>query len=75
MISEKDGILKNDLALEEFKKLESFNEMFVQKKGTKITKTIDFVTSPGTIHLVHSSIEQLVMDEAKIREIEASNSF
>lgn len=73
LVSEKDGILKHDLDVPDLRNLPSFNEMFVQKKGATITKTKDFVTSPGIIHLVHENEEQIFIDEDEIRNIEKSD--
>lgn len=59
LISRKEGSLVRTLEREEIKNLASFNEMFMQKPGSKLQKTIDFVTCPGIIHLVHESEEQV----------------
>lgn len=77
LVSTQDGILKEfKKGLVEIKAMESFlyEELHVPEGG-KIKKTVDIVSSPGSIMIVHKNKEQMMRDFDRIHEIELEDLF
>ena len=71
LISEYEGIIQSISKVDEIKKLPSFFDMHLSiNVGSHLQKTIDFITSPGYIYLIHEELEVLWQDYYTIRNLE-----
>lgn len=72
----KSGIVKEIKYLQEIELLDSYHTSSIRcPKGSQIVKTINLITSPGEIYLVHRNREVLKNDYNKIRQLECKDLF
>jgi hypothetical protein len=70
LVNSKEGTLNGYPGLEEVKKLESFVEAEMKMHvGEHFPITIDFLTSPGAIMLMHERKEVMERDAERIHEL------
>lgn len=71
LISEITGEIQSIPLIEKIKTLESFFSLQMNiMPGDKIVPTVDYYTSPGSVHLIHASQERLQQDILLIRKFE-----
>jgi hypothetical protein len=76
MISHFEGMVKALPGLEEIRALPSLYLLHIKvEAGSKLVKTTDLLTLPGTIRLVHKDPSVIEQDYHKIREIEKSRLY
>ncbi|MDM9382026.1 ATP-grasp domain-containing protein [Chlorogloeopsis sp. ULAP01] len=76
LISEREGILKSMSQIDEIRKLPSFFDMYLSiSVGSQLRKTIDSLTSPGYVYLIHEDSEVLRKDYHTIRELERNGLY
>lgn len=76
LVCYQNGILRGIPGLEEIQSLKSFvrSEFFVRLDGP-LTKTVDNVTAPGSVVLIHEDERVLQQDLSRIRELEHRGLF
>lgn len=76
LISNKEGFFSSINFLNEMKKLPSFKTaIFYIDDGDVIEKTTDVFSQPGTVYLVHKSLDLIWQDYEKIREMEIEGIY
>eukprot|EP00743_Colponemidia_sp_Colp-15_P000476 GILK01000539.1.p1 GENE.GILK01000539.1~~GILK01000539.1.p1 ORF type:complete len:431 (-),score=64.17 GILK01000539.1:199-1491(-) len=76
LISKRDGILMKSIESDAFRGLESFNFMSIGlKPGDRISKTVDLLSSPGYICLIHEDLNLINEDVKRIRDLEAGSLY
>jgi len=76
LVSRVEGVLKALPKIDEVKKLPSFVKIDMMVKiGEKISKTIDCVTTPGSVQLVNQDKGALEEDIRNVRRIELDGFF
>ncbi len=76
LIAHKDGLIKTVPGKAEIEKLPSARIVRIQeKKGEKISKTVDLFTSPGEIILINKDAAALEADYNRICELENEGLF
>lgn len=75
-VSRQEGTLKAMPRLHEIEQLPSFlkADMMI-KEGDKIVKTVDCITRPGSVRLLHSSKAQVEKDYEVLRQMEQDGFF
>lgn len=72
LISRKIGTLESIPFIENVNKLPSFFSLQMNvAEGDQLLKTIDYYSSPGSVHLVNDDKDQLARDVAQLRQYEA----
>jgi len=76
LVSYVEGILKDLPRLEDVKRLDSYFKSFIFAKiGEKLSKTIDVITVPGQVHLLHTDKVQLETDFLRIHTWEEQDFY
>jgi biotin carboxylase len=76
LVSPYTGLLQGWGRLDELMKLESFFELdLFARVGELLVKTIDCMTTPGSVRLLNTDKQQLTADILRVREIEKSPGF
>lgn len=72
LIAEEDSVLQDaDSFISEIKNLPSFFSFFsALKNGTHLRKTVDLISCPGALFLVHDDMQVIKEDYNRIRELE-----
>lgn len=76
LVARKEGKLAGYPLLDEVRKLRSFNSMEIKNAvGTRLEPTIDFLTTPGSINLVHQDVSVLEADQLWIERMQEEGKF
>lgn len=71
LICPRGGVLIQDISTDDLIKLESYHGHRLNgKKGVELRKTVDMLSKPGGVYLVHTDPEKLYSDYQKVREWE-----
>jgi len=76
LVSREDGTLAAYPQMEKVQNMRSFQSIEVKVPvGGKLEKTINFVTTPGSIMLVHANRQVVEEDQAEIHQMEEDGTF
>jgi hypothetical protein len=76
LVSRQEGILAGYPLLEQVRKLRSFHTMEIKMAvGSRLEKTVDFLTTPGCINLVHKDRRVVDEDMAWIERMQEQGEF
>jgi hypothetical protein len=67
LVSREEGVLKAYPLLDRVRALPSFQSLEIKvQPGERLVKTLDFLTTPGSVMLVHESAAQVIADYDQI---------
>jgi biotin carboxylase len=76
LVSPKEGVLAALPRLDDVKRLRSYFKADIHcSPGKRIVQTVDLVSTPGIIHLVHPDPDVVEQDYRQIRQWEAENFY
>lgn len=76
LIAPRTGTLVGLPRIEDIRSLRSFRDLYMSVKiGGRVQGTIDFLTVPGYVDLLHADPDVIARDRAKIRELENTDFY
>jgi hypothetical protein len=75
LISNQEGVVRNNAHIDKLRQLPAFCDARVPGPGRNIVRTIDQMSSPGMVYLVHHDDEVIRRSYEMIRELETSGLY
>lgn len=75
LLSDTEGVMQEDLSIEQLLKLESLHSYEVLAKGDKLSITVDNNTCPGVVYLMHPDRRTVLAEGLLIRKLEKSGFY
>eukprot|EP00300_Choanocystis_sp_HF-7_P010618 c17044_g1_i1.p1 GENE.c17044_g1_i1~~c17044_g1_i1.p1 ORF type:complete len:341 (-),score=49.45 c17044_g1_i1:25-963(-) len=75
-VSPKDGVLKSSLEIDQIRSLPSYHTMMASvQPGQRLQKTVDLMSCPGFIILIHDDAEVIAKDIKTFRQLERTHLY